>query len=527
MLASFNDFRLQGLLSDITIKRTFHYEKSFLKHRSTYHGMAAEMVHRCEICQQTFANRSNMKTHERHVHSSERLFSCIICSKTFKRKKDVVRHQRQVHERDNQKYVCSVCGKSLSCKAGLQLHERIHNGTKPYQCSLCESKFTQKTALNMHYRTHTGERPFACTMCDSRFTQKHMLTNHIRSHTGEKPYMCELCGKSFSSREYLRHHLNIHTGAKPFKCEHCQRGFSQRNSLNQHLKIHTGDRPYSCTSCEKQFTQLNALQRHQRIHTGEKPFMCNMCNRTFTDKSTLRRHTTTHSSDAPWTSFLVVLEGNIEDKRLPSEQKNIAADNKSKKSPERRTEDEDEGVKLQTQPETTESSTEASTEATTEATTVAIPPDWASHGAIALVSHAALGGLTVIQTEIPAGTKLQEMVTSDSTGAHLLTLADSAVTAPFSLASTMGQSISATDIPTVSIANGALTIVSESQSVCTPSVLEVAASQTILASDTDGKANDEDILVPNAEIETVVETEASVEMEAVKEDDEDEEGKKP
>ena len=60
------------------------------------HGVQAEVVYRCDTCQQTFANRGNLKIHERHVHNDERLFSCDVCTKTFKRKKDVIRHQRQV-----------------------------------------------------------------------------------------------------------------------------------------------------------------------------------------------------------------------------------------------------------------------------------------------------------------------------------------------------------------------------------------------------------------------------------------------
>ncbi|XP_042371770.1 GDNF-inducible zinc finger protein 1-like, partial [Plectropomus leopardus] len=76
-------------------QRTFHYERSYLKHISTYHGVKADVIYRCDTCQQTFANRSNLKIHEKHVHSNERLFTCDSCAKTFKRKKDVVRHQRQ------------------------------------------------------------------------------------------------------------------------------------------------------------------------------------------------------------------------------------------------------------------------------------------------------------------------------------------------------------------------------------------------------------------------------------------------
>ncbi|NXU15359.1 GZF1 protein, partial [Pardalotus punctatus] len=106
----------------------------------------------CETCAQTFANRCNLRSHQRHVHSSERRFPCPLCAKRFKRGKDVRRHVLQVHEGGGERHQCHQCGKGLSSRTALRLHERTHTGHKPYGCPECEAKFSQPSALKTHMR---------------------------------------------------------------------------------------------------------------------------------------------------------------------------------------------------------------------------------------------------------------------------------------------------------------------------------------------------------------------------------------
>jgi transposase-like protein len=77
-----------------------------------------------------------------------------------------------------------------------------------------------------NYMNH-GEQRFSCTVCGKSFTRKNGLTRHNLSHSEEKPYPCTVCGKSFKTKGSLAQHNLLHSGEKRHSCTVCGKSFTQ------------------------------------------------------------------------------------------------------------------------------------------------------------------------------------------------------------------------------------------------------------------------------------------------------------
>lgn len=187
----------------------------------------------------------------------------------------------------------------------------------------------------------------------------------------------------------------------------------------------------------------------------------------------------THDQNTPWKNYLVVLKDNMEKKT------------KKPRSLGRK-------VKIETVVREVEG--DSGVGGRLQEGTILVPGDpitlsasWGDPGTIALVSHTTLGGFTVIQTEMPAGTQLP-MVTTDGTGASVISLDGSTVSVPFTIPVSMSSiSVSSSStgvlpVQTVSVSvpvtvSGAIFAPVSETTLSTPCVLETAVSQTILAPD--------------------------------------------
>ncbi|XP_072536134.1 uncharacterized protein [Salminus brasiliensis] len=173
------------------------------------------------------------------------------------------------------RYICNICGKSLSSKYSLTVHFTMHTGERPYACAQCGKRFVNRSNLQIHQNIHTGAKPYVCTLCPKSFADPSPFGRHKRmhsrelqqsSHTPKCQFICNICGKSLSTKQGLSYHLTMHTGERPYTCTWCGKSFVLKHNLKIHQNIHTGAKPYVCTLCPKSFADPSSLKKHQRMH---------------------------------------------------------------------------------------------------------------------------------------------------------------------------------------------------------------------------------------------------------------------
>lgn len=270
-------------LSCSTCNKSFLREHDLHKHSSIHNTQ-------CKVCGKAFASRANLMRHVNEIHNQLKSFTCEHCQISYGQKSTLKTHINSVHLKKII-YKCSVCDAEFYSRPVFYLHKRGHtdlsvrSGTSnetaqsapkkrtlsdDFQCQYCGKLSSSQNTHTNHLRTHTGEKPFECQICNKSFSQHSGLLQHTRVHTGETPYRCDVCDKKFKFKIRLKEHILLHSGQRSHKCMHCDKTFTLRGNLTVHLRLHTGETPYECTICDSKFTNLNALKRHRNNgHTDE------------------------------------------------------------------------------------------------------------------------------------------------------------------------------------------------------------------------------------------------------------------
>lgn len=84
------------------------------------------------------------------VRQRKELYHCNICDIKFTSNKKLRDHCIKLHGTANVLWICKFCGKSMTTKVSLQIHQRIHFDSKPYICEWCGNGYRSEP-LFFHY----------------------------------------------------------------------------------------------------------------------------------------------------------------------------------------------------------------------------------------------------------------------------------------------------------------------------------------------------------------------------------------
>ena len=89
----------------------------------------------------------------------EKVHVCAECGKSIWLPKQLRLHTRTIS--GEKSYVCGRCEKSFSSSSNLKSHERrVHTGERPFVCSSCWKRFAAQNTLKQHMYQHFDEKPF-------------------------------------------------------------------------------------------------------------------------------------------------------------------------------------------------------------------------------------------------------------------------------------------------------------------------------------------------------------------------------
>ncbi|KAL6063921.1 hypothetical protein QOT17_011228 [Balamuthia mandrillaris] len=117
-----------------------------------------------------------------------------------------------------------------------------------------------------------GEAPkFVCTLCQKQYSSKAGLRRHVsQNHNPKRTLKCEFpgCKSSFISQANLACHMKTHEENRSVVCEHCKQEFKSSVGLKLHHKRHGN--PGDCIGKGKRKRRTREKEKENRSENGQQ-----------------------------------------------------------------------------------------------------------------------------------------------------------------------------------------------------------------------------------------------------------------
>lgn len=255
----------------------------------------------CKHCKKEFGSKKSCREHL-SVHLGTSRHFCDLCNQYFAKRNHLVSHQASAHSQECP-YRCDVCLASFKLLSNLKIHMSTHVSNK--KCKTCEQEFDSVLILKEHLKDSPECLSFKCEECDLIFIDKKKHKEHLKVKHGvgadkrrssavnqhgnsekfktPRNHVCQLCSEAFTQSTALRQHMEWHnTGKYPNECPECGRPFFSKWKLDRHITtVHMGLRQYECEICSKDFKSKTALKLHVMKDHEQTTIKCDTCSKEF------------------------------------------------------------------------------------------------------------------------------------------------------------------------------------------------------------------------------------------------------
>ena len=311
----------------------FAFECSMVRHKKSVHEGIKKW--KCDMCSKSYSTSQTLKSHNlKHFSPDNRPWKCkeTGCTKAYSEPGILRFHIKMEHRKIQDMTKCENCHKEFAFNSQLKLHERqVHSlgeddsvllGTKLH-CKYCGHELLRNTK-----RHEAIFHPFSCDQCKMAFIKGPDLRTHIldqhkdtditRGHVARWDKILgiehsfsgnevkETSNSQIDSCETYPEKVNFKISPEENKSngDGCEKDYSDEDNdmlLGEDcsppcepvfVPEDNTHRKFLCDQCKADFSERNDLGEHKLLQHEGLRFVCKKCEKLFTKQMELREHIT-------------------------------------------------------------------------------------------------------------------------------------------------------------------------------------------------------------------------------------------